>query len=343
MSAVYQVRHAGGTPAYKGLMGFAIPEYMLRGTNTAVNEAFDNMVRIGATWLRTDVYWNAAEQVQGTYSWTNIDRITAACALRGIKVVLCAHSMPPWARPNGAADPDVTGPVTTTQRNAYCAFVAAVAVRYPDAVIEIWNEPNLDQFWAPTPNVDDYRVLLKQAYLAIKAANPRTFVLGICTGGSVDALDIQAVTFATGVFASGGVNYMDAISHHPYGRNGVVGGSMREIQSLMSAAAAAGRPHMQVWGTECACATGGNATVVLTEDVHARSAIEFWRYWRENNARGVLFWFTLNDGPLASPEPWRYAPIRGDGTDKPIVRVMQALAAATSEPAFTDASWGVVR
>ena len=344
MAALYSVWHPGDLPEHQ--VGFALPEHTIRGTDTQLDNDLDSLSRIGCSWLRTDAYWNACEQNQGTYVWTNLDRIVAGCSARGIRVVLVAHTMPPWARPT-PTDPDVTGPVTTAQRDWYVRFVTALAARYAAGgtvrALEIWNEPNLDQFWAPTPSAVDYRALLTAAYAAVKGVDPTMLVLGCCTGGASGTPDIPAVQFVTDVCAAGGVWAMDGVSHHPYALHGGISGSLTETPAIQDAVSAAGRPHLPVWGTESGCSTGGTDTPVVSEDVQAQSAVQMWRYWRSIRARGPLFWYTLHDPPDTDTATSRYGPIRANGTDKPVVSVMQALAGARTAPGVIEAEWGVVR
>jgi GH35 family endo-1,4-beta-xylanase len=64
----------------------------------------------------------------------------------------------------------------------YAAFVRQLVQRYRDRIKqwEIWNEPNIFFWQGPK---DMYAELLKQAYAAIKKANPDAKVLGCSTAG----------------------------------------------------------------------------------------------------------------------------------------------------------------
>ena len=74
---------------------------------------------------------------------------------------------------------------------------------------EIWNEPNLKEFWATGPNAADYVDLLRRAYTAIKAVAPRATVLG----GSIAFNDRP---FLEGMYAAGAAGSFDGLSIHPY-------------------------------------------------------------------------------------------------------------------------------
>ena len=305
-------------------VGMAHPEHELRGTDTEVAALLDLAASTGATWFRTDAYWSAIEQAQGIHDWGNLDRITRMCDDRGMRVILCAHTTPTWARPDGA--PDVWGPTTTTAVDGYANFCAAITTRYPDAVIELWNEPNLDQFWNPTPDPAAYAALIARAYPAIKTTNPGATVLTCCTGGALNPPDLDTFTFLAGVWDAGGLHHTDHISHHPYDSGGRTGGGLAETTRIKAMLTQRGRPGMQVWGTECGCTSGAPNS----EAVQARAAVEAWRHWRSIAAGGPLCWYTVRDGVTDDVGTSHNAPYRGDGTAKPIVRALQQIAATTT-------------
>ncbi len=111
----------------------------------------------------------------------------------------------------------VLDPVYQAEWSRHLAKLAASGV---DA-IEVWDEPNYEGSW-PAGNIDGarYTELLKQAYTAIKAANPKTLVI---SGGLV-ASDVFAggcsnsgcddVRFLTQMAEAGAQNYMDCVGAH---------------------------------------------------------------------------------------------------------------------------------
>lgn len=101
----------------------------------------------------------------------------------------------------------------------YASFVAGMAANGADA-IEIWNEPNIDREWPGGQiNPAQYTELLRQAYAAIKAANPNTLVIsgapsptgfyGGCSGAGCDDN-----FYVEGMARAGAANYMDCIGIH---------------------------------------------------------------------------------------------------------------------------------
>ena len=101
----------------------------------------------------------------------------------------------------------------------YAASVAGMASQGADA-IEIWNEANIDREW-PTGQINGatYTELLKQAYAAIKSANPNTLVISGApapTGaeGAFPGSVMNDDHFLRQMADAGAANYMDCVGIH---------------------------------------------------------------------------------------------------------------------------------
>jgi len=101
----------------------------------------------------------------------------------------------------------------------YAAWVAGMAAQGADA-IEVWNEANIDREW-PTGQISGatYTELLKQAYAAIKAANPNTLVISGApapTGaeGAFPGSVVNDDNFLAQMAGAGAANYMDCVGIH---------------------------------------------------------------------------------------------------------------------------------
>src|SRR6266511_2990093 len=115
--------------------------------------------------------------------------IAAAGDFNGIKIVVTVM-------PYGSS---VT-PLTARARRDFASFAADVVERTTIREVIVGNEPNLNRYWLPQfgPNGEDvaapaYEALLAQAYDAIKAVDPTTFVLGgsVSPRGQDDATAIR--------------------------------------------------------------------------------------------------------------------------------------------------------
>jgi len=159
----------------------------------------------GVRWVRMDMFWNTVEQEQGRYTFGEYDALVAAMAQRGIRIVFILD----YGNPNydyGFA------PHSPEARTAFTRFAAAAARRYQGKGIiwEIWNEPNLDHFWAPQADVQRYGTLLLQTAAAIRRADPTAFIVAPGTSG----FDWP---FLTALGDMGAFTTLDAVTVHPYG------------------------------------------------------------------------------------------------------------------------------
>ena len=82
---------------------------------------------------------------------------------------------------------------------------------YGDRVdaFEVWNEPNIDRFWSPSPDASQYQALLQTAYSTAKAAYPTTTILG----GSLAGTDVD---YLHELYELGAIDTFDALALHPY-------------------------------------------------------------------------------------------------------------------------------
>jgi hypothetical protein len=76
---------------------------------------------------------------------------------------------------------------------------------------EIWNEPN-GNFWSPKPSAAEYGALALAACKAIRQADPQATIIGPASASF-------PWEFLGTVFQSGLLQYLDAVSVHPYRDN----------------------------------------------------------------------------------------------------------------------------
>jgi hypothetical protein len=108
----------------------------------------------------------------------------------------------------------------TSYYQNYAAFVAQVALLNPEA-IEVWNEPNIDVEW-PVGLITgvNYANMLKQAYPAIKAANPNVMVISGAPaptgyfGGGCASTGCDDKIFIEQMATAGAAPYFDCTGIH---------------------------------------------------------------------------------------------------------------------------------
>lgn len=114
-------------------------------------------------WVRIDVNWLDVEKTQGTFDWTVIDAVVDAARAKSLQVLAVLAYGPAWA---SSGDAKMDGPTNDVPiAGAYPAFVTAAVAHLKDRVThyEIWNEPNLGQFFEGTPDQYDALVLVPGA------------------------------------------------------------------------------------------------------------------------------------------------------------------------------------
>jgi hypothetical protein len=157
----------------------------------------------GFRWVRMDFFWHQIEREKGKYDFAPYDRLMAALEKQGIRPIFILDYG------NGLYE---QGPPTKPEsRAAFTRFVAAAMERFKNRGIvwEMWNEPNLAQFWQPRPNPGDYIALATEVGKTIRRIAPNEWYIGPATSG-VD------LAFLERCFQGGLLRYWDAVSVHPY-------------------------------------------------------------------------------------------------------------------------------
>lgn len=182
---------------------------------------------INAEVVRLGVSWWLLEPTPGNWDTTwyipaLAERI-AALQAKGIQPLLMFGHVPCWASTEQPA-PDCNEPTEPnhnlwcppTNPNDYANALAYLMNTFGDSVQlwEVWNEPNLPQFWCnQAPTAQAYARLLQAAYVQVKSIDPNSIVLGGALAGA-DSEYLQAM------YAANADDYYDALSVHPYnGRN----------------------------------------------------------------------------------------------------------------------------
>jgi hypothetical protein len=316
--------------------GFATGGSIQNEDATTLGSDLDALASTHTTWVRFDINW---AQIQGggpsSYAWTAIDRVARGIVARGMKPLGVIAYTPSWARPAGTTARHPPDPAQ------YATFARTAAAHYSALGVhayEVWNEPNITNFWE-TPDVAAYTKLLEAAYPAIKAADPSATVL---TGGTSPAAsngtNISPVDFLKGIYANGGKGSFDAVAHHPYCWPALPGdakdwsawyqmyGTATSLRSLM---VANGDGAKKIWGTEFGAPTDGPAGSYVSEADQAAALRAAWRLWGSYDWAGPLMWYAGRDlGTSTTTRENFFGLLRNDWSAKPAFTDLQALAAA---------------
>ena len=162
----------------------------------------------GFRWIRMDFVWIAMEREKGVYDFSAWDRLVKALDAHKIRAVfILDYSNPLY---DGGLSP------SSDEGRAAFARWAAAAVRHfrnHGILWEMWNEPNIPQFWKPKPDVEQYAKLALAVGRAIREAEPGELYIGPATS----CMDFA---FLEGCFKAGVLEYWSAVSVHPYRQEG---------------------------------------------------------------------------------------------------------------------------
>jgi polysaccharide biosynthesis protein PslG len=235
----------------------------------------------GAGFVRVPISWAQTQPSLLSYSWGYLDKVQAALAAQGLKPLWVVTGSPCWAR----LDPYCEG--GNTDKAPLPAFypffanlIVKMAKRYPGSTgIQIWNEPNIPKFWAPTPSASEYRKLLVQTAAAVRnSGSPVPVVYG--APSPIDAADakkdpkkIPATTFLRNTL-KGPVPGLDAVALHPYAFN-EPGNQIKNGIAIYDQEAAvldSVSPSLPVWVTEIGFTTESGYKVSPEEQAAALGA-----------------------------------------------------------------------
>jgi len=170
MAGLLSQRSAGQTCVKEG-SPYGINAHAPEGPS--VNVLLDEVRACGIDWVRVDFVWAWIETAQDSFNWTRYDAIASAARARGLGVFATIGHTPAWAT-DGSEGSGV--PRSAADFHDICYRAAA---RYSDGIRHwgMWNEPNLDGFWAGTRQqyID---LILKNGADAVHAANPAAKVCG---------------------------------------------------------------------------------------------------------------------------------------------------------------------
>ena len=187
---------------------------------------FTLMAKSGVESIRTVFSWAAAQPVAGQPpSFTSTDQVVALAAAHRVSILPVVIYTPVWARDH--PESYSSGPKLQSD---YSAYLTALIGRYgpkgtfwgehpelpkvPIRTWQIWNEPHFEDYWHTEGGErwpDHYTLLLKDAYRAIKQADPGATVVNT-------ALASFPWRYLKQIYKSGGAKYMDVVADQPVHR-----------------------------------------------------------------------------------------------------------------------------
>ena len=304
--------------------------------------------------------WRDIEKSPGSYDWRGRDWFIGGLASQGIRSVPFVWGSPGWVGTGYAPRPPLD---SDADKQAWGDFLKAAVARYgpggtywapggkyeqqfgtsatplPIQSWQIWNEPNLKRYYAPSPSSRGYAALLRIAHDAIKSVDPnaRIVLAGLFTNG-----DVNAWTFLDNLYGVAGAKAdFDAAALHPYGcdldqtRDSIV-----RFRAAMTGRRDGGTP---LWLTEFGWGSGApdqfckNKGLTGQRDLLASAFKMILQNRKSWNAQRI-FWFLWRDAKAGSAFA-KMCSICGTGgllsydrTPKPAYNAFTGFTAETTPP-----------
>jgi Glycosyl hydrolase catalytic core len=224
--------------------------------------------QLGVEILRQTFDWSTLEPSRGRFSLATTDRFVLAAARHGIAVLPILFNAPRWA--TGKTRPAGSNVVDPPRAPASMArFARAMIDRYgptgslwrhnprvaklPIRDWQVWNEPNLPQYWANNPDARGYAKLLRVVSRAIHASDRGARVLS--AGLSESKLGVPFATYVRALYAARARGSFDIFALHPYSSS--ARGVLAAVEGTRALMRQYGDAHKPIWITEMGWASGG--------------------------------------------------------------------------------------
>ncbi|PJF44729.1 MAG: hypothetical protein CUN55_02495 [Phototrophicales bacterium] len=183
------------------------------------------MVReMGAPTIVEFFAWAYIETAPEEYNWSHADRIVKHAQNQGLTIIARLGLVPTWVNEDTTDQIATLNLLPEEHFPTFAKFVGTFVERYQGQIehIIIWNEPNLNFEWGNRPpDPIAYTELLKQAYLAAKAANPQVVVMNgalaptLAPAGGLEG-GWNDLDFLRRMYEAGAADYFDALAVHNY-------------------------------------------------------------------------------------------------------------------------------
>lgn len=298
------------------------------------------MEKAGARWFRVGVEWSHVEAKKGVLDWSVPDRMVEAVLRHHMTPLGIVIYTPTWAWRAGA-DPKGGDKNAPADPKAFGQFAGLAAKHYAGRVHhwEIWNEPNIFNFFAPKPDVAHYAAMLREAHVAIHAAlgdDVTVISAGLSPAGNpADGSQIGPVEFLEGLYDAGAQPYMDAVGMHPYcfpalptDTSTASWNAFLRLSNMRDVMNAHGDASKKIWLTEYGAPTGTDKDAV-TEQRQSDIVVSGIDEATKVDGLGPIFVYTVRDyGTDPSDREQNFGLLRLDGTPKPAYDAVRAWVAA---------------
>ena len=307
----------------------------LQSWNNPASGQFDVLRRAKVNVYRQQISWAVVQPRQGKpYVWDRYDRIFADAGRQGITILPVLLGSPPWAASKAPYPPN-----SQSNRRAFYRFAETAASRYgPNgafwkergingAVVgarqwQVWNEPNLGNYWNGRPNAAEYARLVRGTDQAIKRANAGATT--ILAGLPYSKYAVAPADFLRAMFRADPkiYNAFGSAAVHPYARTPsyAIDYGVRPFRAALNRLLPRG-VYRSIWVTEIGWATGRpDGRFQVSEATQARNLEVFYNKLlairKSHRIKGAI-WYSYADRPGADWWAERTGLLRSSGSAKP--------------------------
>ena len=315
------------TNADQSLLGVPLNQYAapLGGEgnfNDATRTVVEKLAEANVHYVRRGLHWHVLEpqplptycHISDRYCWEIYDQMITDLKNLGFEPVITLGGVPEWASTAPDVDNDGNG-----RRDDYAAyppvdiedwenFVRAVVKRYGHGPNgrrqvrnwEIWNEPDIDQFFKGT--ADDYLELLNTSYDVIKEVDLEAKVWGPTTIYFLDRLDDwmaprEKYPFTQMVIENGQI---DVFSVHVYANIEESYNQIKELRGILDSTP--NKNGIPIAITETNVVINDLCYDDISEEEQARMLTERY-YCLANAGAKSVFWWQPADSETCTDTP----------------------------------------
>jgi hypothetical protein len=275
ISASFIVTDSADTPHADARFGIGV-HFIHDASDTSPNVA----QQLGYGNMRTDATWSYVERTRGVYTFRAEETAEfKEYESRGMALVPTSNYR------NYLYDGDRT-PTSATGIAAFARYTSAVVEHLNLGAIEVYNEydnARINKTSACGRTAECYLPLLAATSNQVRADHPGTTIVGPAIANHNDA-------WLTALYRAGGLQYIDAVSFHPYDYDAV--GTPEFLIAALQTATARIQEYNNgvskpIWLTELGWTTSG-----VPEDAQAKYLIRAQTISLANNVE-KFFWYDL--------------------------------------------------
>jgi len=303
--------------------GIVVSDSQIVGTNNAILATrVADFKTLGVKWVRLAFTWQDIQPNSANdFLTSQYDAVVKALEVADINVLGLICYSTSWANGHQSQFVPPTSPAT------YGNYASKLASHFGPMGVhtwEIWNEPNVGNFWSPAPDPAAYTALIKAAYFAIHQVDSgATVITAGLSQPSNSPTTIDAREYLGDIYHDGGKPYFDAVGDHPYGRENWAK-MFSTSPSFLSIMVTNGDGNKKIWVTETGTPTG-TASGAVTERQQAAEVIQSYANAVAYPWIGPIFWYDyMDDCDNAADPECNFGLKKETGSKKPSYAAYQA-------------------